>query len=274
MLLRKTIYLINMDNKKAWMKLLSKRPEIAKFLSELPDGIDSRQLKVIRKGFTSGWSVKEMKMFVEKYGERAEKEFEICFFYENLIKKCEWPSTFSRKQYDVILAGFENNLSDKQVEIYAKPEFASFQMQEILWALERGIDSDIVKKYADKKFEALDMREIFKGFNNGLDMSQVDIYAQPDIPYKIKRKMRCLLEYGISKEDVSLCISDKFNLDQVYEIAMGFEFGLSRAQVEKYADSKYSADEMEKIRLELEKEEMLAKVKLSDNEELFDLLDV
>ena len=67
-------------------------------------------------------------------------------------------------------------------------------------------------------------------------MSQVDIYAQPDIPYKIKRKMRCLLEYGISKEDVSLCISDKFNLDQVYEICMGFEFGLSRAQVEKYAD--------------------------------------
>ena len=275
MLLRKTIYLINKDNKNAWMKLLSKRPEIVNVLSSLPDGTDSRQFRVIRKAFRAGWSVEQMKSFIESYSGLGEKDFENRFIYENLLKKKqEGFYNFSREQRNEIFEGLQNNLTVKQVEIYANVKLAYKQMREIRWALERGIDSDLVKCYAQPEFCVEQMREIFKGFNNGLNMSQVGIYAKSDIESRIMRRVRWLFEYGIDREEVLVCIKDSLKYDQICEICMGFEFGLSKEQVEKYADPKYSAEEMKKIRLELEQEEMLAKAKISDNEELFNLLDV
>ena len=76
-----------------------------------------------------------------------------------------------------VIYGLEDNFSEEQVSIYAKPEFDEFQMEQIRTGFESGLSVEQVGVYAKPEFNEYQMCEIRCGFNEGLSIEQV-VYTQ------------------------------------------------------------------------------------------------
>ena len=73
------------------------------------------------------------------------------FRIETDLKKYD---EFTTTQMEEIGEGFLNGLSEKIVQLYAKPEFDACQMQEIRESIEEGLELEDVKTYINPNYSS------------------------------------------------------------------------------------------------------------------------
>lgn len=154
---------------------------------------------------------------------------------------------FTEDQMNEIKNGFENGLSEEQVDVYAKPEFNESQMRKIRMGFESGFSMEQVSVYAKPEFDSYQMGVIRNGFENGLSIEQVSVYAKPEFNSNQMEVLKGGLEIGLSIEQVSSYANPKFNEIQMYRIGEGYNAGLSAEQVNVYAKPEFNPDQMKSI---------------------------
>lgn len=144
-----------------------------------------------------------------------------------------------------VIYGLEDNFSEEQVSIYAKPEFDEFQMEQIRTGFESGLSVEQVGVYAKPEFNSNQMKLIEDGFRNKLSMEQVKAYAKPEFdPNQMWEIENGLDEYKLSIEQVGTYAKPEFDFNQMFEIRRGFINGLSMEQVGMYAKPELSANQI------------------------------
>lgn len=172
-----------------------------------------------------------------------------------------------------VIYGLEDNFSEEQVSIYAKPEFDEFQMEQIRTGFESGLSVEQVGVYAKPEFNEYQMREIRCGFNEGLSIEQVSVYAKPEFTCVQMSEIESGFKKGLSIEQISMYAKPEFDPNQMWEIENGLdEYKLSIEQVGTYAKPEFDFNQMFEIRrgfingLSMEQVGMYAKPELSANQ--------
>lgn len=174
-----------------------------------------------------------------------------------------------------VIYGLEDNLSEEQISVYAKPEFNAPQMYEIRTGLcklspeqvnmytdptytddqmsmiKRGFSSynlsiEQVSMYAKQEFSPMQMDPIISGLRH-LSIEQVSVFASPEFS---SAQMFMILDGfndELSLEQVKVIANPKLDDGQMYEIKRGFNDGLSIEQVSTYANPKLNYDQMRDI---------------------------
>lgn len=174
-----------------------------------------------------------------------------------------------------VIYGLEDNLSEEQISVYAKPEFNAPQMYEIKTGLcklspeqvnmytdptytddqmsmiKRGFSSynlsiEQVSMYAKQEFSPMQMDPIISGLRH-LSIEQVSVFASPEFS---SAQMFMILDGfndELSLEQVKVIANPKLDDGQMYEIKRGFNNGLSIEQVSTYANPKLNYDQMRDI---------------------------
>ena len=174
-----------------------------------------------------------------------------------------------------VIYGLEDNLSEEQISVYAKPEFNAPQMYEIRTGLcklspeqvnmytdptytddqmsmiKRGFSSynlsiEQVSMYAKQEFSPMQMDPIISGLRH-LSIEQVSVFASPEFS---SAQMFMILDGfndELSLEQVKMIANPKLDDGQMYEIKRGFNNGLSIEQVSTYANPKLNYDQMRDI---------------------------
>jgi hypothetical protein len=174
-----------------------------------------------------------------------------------------------------VIYGLEDNLSEEQISVYAKPEFNAPQMYEIRTGLcklspeqvnmytdptytddqmsmiKRGFSSynlsiEQVSMYAKQEFSPIQMDPIISGLRH-LSIEQVSVFASPEFS---SAQMFMILDGfndELSLEQVKVIANPKLDDGQMYEIKRGFNNGLSIEQVSTYANPKLNYDQMRDI---------------------------
>lgn len=174
-----------------------------------------------------------------------------------------------------VIYGLEDNLSEEQISVYAKPEFNAPQMYEIRTGLcklspeqvniytdptytddqmsmiKRGFSSynlsiEQVSMYAKQEFSPMQMDPIISGLRH-LSIEQVSVFASPEFS---SAQMFMILDGfndELSLEQVKVIANPKLDDGQMYEIKRGFNNGLSIEQVSTYANPKLNYDQMRDI---------------------------
>lgn len=152
---------------------------------------------------------------------------------------------FNTSQIRQIKLGIESSLTEEQIQIYAKPEFSGYEMEEIRWGLEDGFDVSI---YANSKYDWEQMSQVREGLQNGLTVEQIKIYAKTEFNQTQMEQIRYGLQIGLKIDKVQIYANSKFDWTQMMQIRMGLEQGLD---ILKYANPKLTSSDMEQIRLYL-----------------------
>lgn len=146
-----------------------------------------------------------------------------------------------------VIYGLEDNFSEEQVSIYAKPEFDEFQMEQIRTGFESGLSVEQVSVYAKPEFNEYQMREIRCGFNEGLSIEQVSVYAKPEFTCVQMSEIESGFKKGLSIEQISMYAKPEFYDYQMNQICRGFKNGLSMEQVSVYAKPEFNSNQMKLI---------------------------
>lgn len=146
-----------------------------------------------------------------------------------------------------VIYGLEDNFSEEQVSIYAKPEFDEFQMEQIRTGFESGLSVEQVGVYAKPEFNEYQMREIRCGFNEGLSIEQVSVYAKPEFICVQMSEIESGFKKGLSIEQISMYAKPEFYDYQMNQICRGFKNGLSMEQVSVYAKPEFNSNQMKLI---------------------------
>lgn len=146
-----------------------------------------------------------------------------------------------------VIYGLEDNFSEEQVSIYAKPEFDEFQMEQIRTGFESGLSVEQVGVYAKPEFNEYQMREIRCGFNEGLSIEQVSVYAKPEFTCVQMSEIESGFKKGLSIEQISMYAKPEFYDYQMNQICRGFKNGLSMEQVSVYAKPEFNSNQMRLI---------------------------
>lgn len=146
-----------------------------------------------------------------------------------------------------VIYGLEDNFSEEQVSIYAKPEFDEFQMEQICTGFESGLSVEQVGVYAKPEFNEYQMREIRCGFNEGLSVEQVSVYAKPEFTCVQMSEIESGFKKGLSIEQISMYAKPEFYDYQMNQICRGFKNGLSMEQVSVYAKPEFNSNQMKLI---------------------------
>lgn len=146
-----------------------------------------------------------------------------------------------------VIYGLEDNFSEEQVSIYAKPEFDEFQMEQIHTGFESGLSVEQVGVYAKPEFNEYQMREIRCGFNEGLSIEQVSVYAKPEFTCVQMSEIESGFKKGLSIEQISMYAKPEFYDYQMNQICRGFKNGLSMEQVSVYAKPEFNSNQMKLI---------------------------
>ncbi len=146
-----------------------------------------------------------------------------------------------------VIYGLEDNFSEEQVSIYAKPEFDEFQMEQIRTGFESGLSMEQVSVYAKPEFNEYQMREIRCGFNEGLSIEQVSVYAKPEFTCVQMSEIESGFKKGLSIEQISMYAKPEFYDYQMNQICRGFKNGLSMEQVSVYAKPEFNSNQMRLI---------------------------
>lgn len=116
---------------------------------------------------------------------------------------------FNEDQFNQILGGVKNALTNEQIGIYANPIFTYEQMKEIRYGLMEGLD---VSVYADPKYSWQQMKVIKLGLLDGIDVSK---YAEHKYDYKQMGTIRYGLVIGV---DVSKFADPKYSAEEMWKI--------------------------------------------------------
>lgn len=146
-----------------------------------------------------------------------------------------------------VIYGLEDNFSEGQVSIYAKPEFDEFQMEQIRTGFESGLSVEQVGVYAKPEFNEYQMREIRCGFNEGLSIEQVSVYAKPEFTCVQMSEIESGFKKGLSIEQISMYAKPEFYDYQMNQICRGFKNSLSMEQVSVYAKPEFNSNQMKLI---------------------------
>jgi hypothetical protein len=146
-----------------------------------------------------------------------------------------------------VIYGLEDNFSEEQVSIYAKPEFDEFQMEQIRTGFESGLSVEQVGVYAKPEFNEYQMREIRCGFNEGLSIEQVSVYAKPEFTCVQMSEIESGFKKGLSIEQISMYAKPEFYDYQMNQICRGFKNGVSMEQVSVYAKPEFNSNQMKLI---------------------------
>lgn len=146
-----------------------------------------------------------------------------------------------------VIYGLEDNFSEEQVSIYAKPEFDEFQMEQIRTGFESGLSVEQVGVYAKPEFNEYQMREIRCGFNEGLSIEQVSVYAKQEFTCVQMSEIESGFKKGLSIEQISMYAKPEFYDYQMNQICRGFKNGLSMEQVSVYAKPEFNSNQMKLI---------------------------
>lgn len=146
-----------------------------------------------------------------------------------------------------VIYGLEDNFSEEQVSIYAKPEFDEFQMEQIRTGFESGLSVEQVGVYVKPEFNEYQMREIRCGFNEGLSIEQVSVYAKPEFTCVQMSEIESGFKKGLSIEQISMYAKPEFYDYQMNQICRGFKNGLSMEQVSVYAKPEFNSNQMKLI---------------------------
>lgn len=146
-----------------------------------------------------------------------------------------------------VIYGLEDNFSEEQVSIYAKPEFDEFQMEQIRTGFESGLSVEQVGVYAKPEFNEYQMREIRCGFNEGLSIEQVSVYAKPEFTCVQMSEIESGFKKDLSIEQISMYAKPEFYDYQMNQICRGFKNGLSMEQVSVYAKPEFNSNQMKLI---------------------------
>lgn len=146
-----------------------------------------------------------------------------------------------------VIYGLEDNFSEEQVSIYAKPEFDEFQMEQIRTGFESGLSVEQVGVYAKPEFNEYQMREIRCGFNEGLSIEQVSVYAKPEFTCVQMSEIESGFKKGLSIEQISMYAKPEFYDYQMNQICRGFKNGLSMEQISVYAKPEFNSNQMKLI---------------------------
>lgn len=171
-----------------------------------------------------------------------------------------------------VIYGLEDNFSEEQVSIYAKPEFDEFQMEQIRTGFESGLSVEQVGVYAKPEFNEYQMREIRCGFNEGLSIEQVSVYAKPEFTCVQMSEIESGFKKGLSIEQISMYAKPEFYDYQMNQICRGFKNGLSMEQVSVYAKPEFNSNQMKLIedgfrnKLSMEQVKAYAKPELDPNQ--------
>lgn len=179
---------------------------------------------------------------------------------------------FNFEQRCQVIYGLEDNFSEEQVSIYAKPEFDEFQMEQIRTGFESGLSVEQVGVYAKPEFNEYQMREIRCGFNEGLSIEQVSVYAKPEFTCVQMNEIESGFKKGLSIEQISMYAKPEFYDYQMNQICRGFKNGLSMEQVSVYAKPEFNPGQMRLIedgfrnKLSMEQVKAYAKPELDQNQ--------
>lgn len=171
-----------------------------------------------------------------------------------------------------VIYGLEDNFSEEQVSIYAKPEFNEFQMEQIRTGFESGLSVEQVGVYAKPEFNEYQMRGIRYGFNEGLSIEQVSVYAKPEFSCVQMNEIESGFKKGLSIEQISMYAKPEFYDYQMNQICRGFKNGLSMEQVSVYAKPEFNPDQMRLIedgfrnKLSIEQVKAYAKPEFDSNQ--------
>lgn len=171
-----------------------------------------------------------------------------------------------------VIYGLEDNFSEEQVSIYAKPEFDEFQMEQIRTGFESGLSVEQVGVYAKPEFNEYQMREIRCGFNEGLSIEQVSVYAKPEFTCVQMSEIESGFKKGLSIEQISMYAKPEFYDYQMNQICRGFKNGLSMEQVSVYAKPEFNTGQMRLIedgfrnKLSMEQVKAYAKPEFDSNQ--------
>lgn len=171
-----------------------------------------------------------------------------------------------------VIYGLEDNFSEEQVSIYAKPEFDEFQMEQIRTGFESGLSVEQVGVYAKPEFNEYQMREIRCGFNEGLSIEQVSVYAKPEFTCVQMSEIESGFKKDLSIEQISMYAKPEFYDYQMNQICRGFKNGLSMEQVSVYAKPEFNPDQMRLIedgfrnKLSMEQVKAYAKPEFDSNQ--------
>lgn len=171
-----------------------------------------------------------------------------------------------------VIYGLEDNFSEEQVSIYAKPEFDEFQMEQIRTGFESGLSVEQVGVYAKPEFNEYQMREIRCGFNEGLSIEQVSVYAKPEFTCVQMSEIESGFKKGLSIEQISMYAKPEFYDYQMNQICRGFKNGLSMEQVSVYAKPEFNSNQMKLIedgfrnKLSMEQVKTYAKPEFDSNQ--------
>lgn len=146
-----------------------------------------------------------------------------------------------------VIYGLEDNFSEEQVSIYAKPEFDEFQMEQIRTGFESGLSVEQVGVYAKPEFNEYQMREIRCGFNEGLSIELVSVYAKPEFTCVQMSEIESGFKKGLSIEQISMYAKPEFYDYQMNQVCRGFKNGLSMEQVSVYAKPEFNSNQMKLI---------------------------
>ena len=185
---------------------------------------------------------------------------------------------FTEDQMNEIKNGFENGLSEEQVDVYAKPEFNESQMRKIRMGFESGFSMEQVSVYAKPEFNSDQMGVLKDGLERGLSIEQVSSYANPKFDdfqmYRIGEGYGA----GLSAEQVNVYAKPEFNSVQMKLIEDGFRNKLSMEQVKAYAKPEFNSKQMEVLKdalrsgLSIEQVIMCAKPEL-DSVQMWEIRD-
>lgn len=175
-----------------------------------------------------------------------------------------------------VIYGLDDNLSEEQISVYAKPEFNASQMYEIRTGLyklspeqvnmyadpaytddqmsmiKQGFSSynlsmEQVSMYAKREFSPSQMDAIISGFARDLSIEQVSVFASPEFSSGQMFMIMDGFEDELSLEQVKVIANSKLDDGQMYEIKRGFNDGLSIEQVSTYANPKLNYEQMQDI---------------------------
>ena len=88
---------------------------------------------------------------------------------------------FNAGQLDEIGAGIREDLTPKELAVYAKPEFDATQMSALRYCVSSGLSWDHLAVIANPAFGAVQMDVIRASFQCGMTMEQVNSIAQPGL---------------------------------------------------------------------------------------------
>lgn len=146
-----------------------------------------------------------------------------------------------------VIYGLEDNLSEEQISVYAKPEFNAPQMYEIRTGLCK-LSPEQVNMYADPAYTYDQMSMIKQGFSSyNLSMEQVSMYAKREFNPSQMDAIISGFTSDLSIEQVSIFASPEFSSDQMFAIMDGFEDELSLEQIKVIANPKLNDEQIQDI---------------------------